>query len=86
MQHQQGVIVADDGRLLVTDSYNDALKLVDPGTRRAETWLRDFHEPSGVAMNERCVYVADTNAHRIVVIDRKSEERTELRIDGVEMT
>lgn len=83
MQHQQAIAIADDGRLLVADSYNDALKWVDPSTRRAETWLRGFHEPSGLAMDARRVYVADTNAHRIAIIDRRSESIRELQIEDV---
>jgi sugar lactone lactonase YvrE len=82
MQHQQAITVADDGRLLIADSYNDALKWLDPSTRRAETWLRGFHEPSGLAMDDRRVYVADTNAHRIAVVDRQSGVVQELRIEG----
>lgn len=82
MQHQQALGIVEDGRLLVADSYNDALKWVDPTTRRAETWLRGFHEPSGLAMNARHVYVADTNAHRIAVVDRSSGQIGELRMDG----
>lgn len=69
MQHQQGIARLPDGRLLVCDSYNDALKTVDPATRRAETWVRGFHEPSGLAAAGGMVYVADTNAHRIAVVD-----------------
>ena len=83
MQHQQGIAIADDGRLLVADSYNDALKWVDPSTRRAETWLRGFHEPSGLAMDARRVYVADTNAHRIAIVDRRSDSVRELEIRDV---
>ena len=72
MQHQQGIAVAPDGRLLVCDSYNDALKWVDPSSRRAESWLRGFSEPSGLAIGDGVVYVADTNAHRIAVADLES--------------
>ena len=81
MQHQQAIVMAEDGRLLVTDSYNDALKWVDPATRRAETWLRGFHEPSGLAIGERHVYVADTNAHRVAVVDRGSGETCNLGLE-----
>lgn len=84
MQHQQGVTMAEDGRLLVADSYNDALKWVDPATRRAEIWLRDFHEPSGVVIDSQRVYVADTNAHRIAVVDRPSGQVEELAIEGAD--
>jgi len=80
MQHQQGIAVHPSGRVLAADSYNDALKWVDPATRRAETWLRGFHEPGGVAVGGRRVYVADTNAHRLVVVE-ESGERREVEID-----
>ncbi len=81
MQHQQGIARAPDGRLLVCDSYNDALKWVDPATRRAETWVRGFSQPSGLAIGDQAVYVADTNAHRIAVVDRRSGEVSTLAIE-----
>ena len=71
MQHQQAIVRHPDGRLLVADSYNDALKWVDPATREATTWLRGFHEPAGLALGpgaDPLVYVADTNAHRVCVV------------------
>ena len=82
LQHQQGIALASDGRLLVCDSYNDALKWLDPATRRVTTWVRGFHEPSGAVIGEEAVYVADTNAHRIAVVDRQSAVVTTLAIGG----
>jgi DNA-binding beta-propeller fold protein YncE len=81
LQHLQGIAPAADGRLLVCDSYNDAIKWVDPASRRVERWVGDLHEPSGLAIGERDVYVADTNAHRIAVIDRTSGAVRSLIID-----
>lgn len=80
MQHQQGIARHSDGRLLVADSYNDALKWVDPTTRRAETWLRGFAEPSGVAIGGDLAYIADTNAHRIAVAAMVGGEVEELEL------
>ncbi|MGH7720428.1 MAG: thioredoxin-like domain-containing protein, partial [Gemmatimonadaceae bacterium] len=65
MQHQQGIALHSSGRLLVADSYNDALKWVNPETRVAETWVRGLHEPGGIACGTHHAYVADTNAHRV---------------------
>jgi DNA-binding beta-propeller fold protein YncE len=80
MQHQQGVAYAGEGRLLVADSYNDALKWVNLQTREAITWLRGFNEPGGVAITSSHAYVADTNAHRIMVADLSTGSPTELEI------
>jgi DNA-binding beta-propeller fold protein YncE len=69
LEHPQGITRHPDGRLLIADSYNDAIKWVDPATRRVDTWVRGFAEPSGVVYHDRKVYVADTNAHRVAIID-----------------
>ena len=72
LQHPQGIAVAPEGRLLVCDSYNDSLRWLDPAERRVTTWVRGLHEPGGIAIGARGAYVADTNAHRIVVADWSS--------------
>jgi sugar lactone lactonase YvrE len=82
MQHQQGIGRRSNGELLVADSYNDALKWVNFESRTARTWLRGLHEPGGVAAGERCAYIADTNAHRIVVADYDTEGGAELEISS----
>ena len=81
MQHQQGIALAPDGRLLVADSYNDALKWLDPVSRQANTWVRGFHEPGGVVIGADAAYVADTNAHRIVAVRLADGAMSELSID-----
>lgn len=68
LQHPQGLLRMADGRLLVVDSYNDALKWLDPASRRVTTWVRGLHEPGGAALGDGVVYVADTNAHRIAIV------------------
>jgi DNA-binding beta-propeller fold protein YncE len=69
LQHSQGIARHPDGRLLIADSYNDAIKWVDPATRRVETWIKGLSEPSGLVYHGGKVYVADTNAHRVAIID-----------------
>jgi hypothetical protein len=73
LQHPQGIAAHQSGRVLIADSYNDALKWVDPMTRAVQTWVRGFHEPGGLACDRErgVVYVADTNAHRIAVVDEQ---------------
>lgn len=68
LQHAQGVVRMPDGRLLIVDSYNDALKWLEPETQRVTTWVRGLHEPGGAALGDGVVYVADTNAHRVAVV------------------
>jgi DNA-binding beta-propeller fold protein YncE len=80
LQHPQGLAVAEDGRVLVCDSYNDSLRWLDRGKREVSTWVRGLHEPGGLAIGTRGVYVADTNAHRIAVIDPASSEIVPLLI------
>ena len=81
LEHAQDVAAHEDGRLLVCDSYNDALKWLDPATREVTTWVRGLHEPAGLAMGAGRVYVADTNAHRIAVVDMATG-----RVDTLEFT
>ena len=82
LQHPQGIARHPDGRLLVADSYNDALKWVDPASRRVSAWVRGLHEPGGVACGPRSAYVADTNAHRIMWVDYTTAEMGEVRVEG----
>jgi hypothetical protein len=58
--------------VIVCDSYNDSLRWLERAERRVTTWVRGLHEPGGVAVGARGAYVADTNAHRIVVADWES--------------
>jgi DNA-binding beta-propeller fold protein YncE len=80
MQHPQGVAIHPTGDLIVADSYNDSLKLVNPSTRSARTWLCGFHEPAGIAAGKDSAYIADTNAHRIMVADYTTSKLSELTI------
>jgi thiol-disulfide isomerase/thioredoxin len=83
LQHPLGVAPTPDGRLLVSDSYNDELKLVDPVARTATTFagtgqpgLADgvgtaaqLAEPGGLSAVGNTVYVADTANHVIRTVD-----------------
>jgi sugar lactone lactonase YvrE len=84
LQHAQGIAIHPSGRLLVADSYNDAVKWVDPIARTSETFIRGLREPGGLAYHagRELLYVADTNAHRIAVVDERSGEVSSLEIAG----
>ncbi len=61
--------------LAVADTYNDRLKLVDPVTRECVPWPGEageqgsLREPGGVWSDGTTLLVADTGAHRVVVVE-----------------
>lgn len=83
LQHPLGVCVAGD-RLYVADTYNDAIKIVDPELRTSTTLLAaELWEPGGIATDGERLYVADTNHHRIVLVDLASGEAGPLELSGL---
>ena len=84
LQHALGVTFYN-GKIVVADTYNDKLKLLDPVTRRCETFLGDDNltEPAGLSIVGDTLYVADTNANRIVTVDMKTKKLTPLNLEGV---
>jgi DNA-binding beta-propeller fold protein YncE len=84
-----------DGKLYVADTYNNKLKTIDPQTREVKTFLGGdepdgwfagpmFHEPAGLSIAGGKLYVADTNAHRIRVVDLATREVATLPLTGVD--
>ncbi len=82
LQHPLGVLHSN-GKLFVADSYNHKVKIVDLESRESKTWLGDgkigdsldpvrLHEPAGMTLVGTQLFVADTNNHRIVVVDTKA--------------
>lgn len=85
LEHCEDVAV-HGGVLAVADTYNDRLKLIDPLTRECVPWLGEageqgsLREPGGVWSDGTTLLVADTGAHRVVVVDEDGsllEVRTE---------
>lgn len=97
LQHPQG-LAQYQGHLYVADTYNNKIKMVDPTTRRATTFLgqnqpgqddgigerASFYEPSGVAAAGGKLYIADTNNHAIRVADLRTREVMTLQIEGLD--
>ncbi|OUV36720.1 MAG: hypothetical protein CBC62_08555 [Opitutia bacterium TMED102] len=100
MQHVLGVQWwAKEKKVIVADTYNHRLKLLDPKTGEVKRWvgsgksgLKDgkgldaqFSEPSGFALSPdaKKLYVADTNNHLIRVVDLSSLETTTLTLSGI---
>lgn len=71
-------ITAWNGRLVVADTYNHRLKLVDPDARRVTTLatataLGGFNEPEAVLVTGDVLLVADTNNHRLVAASLRGD-------------
>ena len=73
-------LVAQSGTVHAT---NETLALLGG---EPEGWLGTppFSEPAGLSYAAGKLYVADTNAHRIRVIDMKNKTVSTLKLEGVE--
>ncbi|MEO5588311.1 MAG: alkyl hydroperoxide reductase [Gemmatimonadaceae bacterium] len=80
LQHPQAVTPHPAGGILVADSYNDCIKLLDPSTRSSRLWLDGLHEPSGISCSLTHAYITDTNAHRVLVVDLTTRAVTALEL------
>ncbi len=76
LQHPLGVVVWKSGdaplQLLVADTYNSKIKLIDPLRRSSRTIAGGngvFDEPGGLSLAGGKLYIADTNHHQIKVLD-----------------
>jgi hypothetical protein len=71
----------------VADTYNSKLKVLDPARQSCTTFLGgngQFNEPAGLSFAGDKLYVADTNSHRIQVVDLKTKAVSTLALQGVE--
>jgi thiol-disulfide isomerase/thioredoxin len=94
LQHALAVAM-HDGKLLVADTYNSKLKEVDFAAGTCTTILGGeaadsffggpvLSEPAGMSLAKGKLYLADTNAHRIRVVDLKTKAISTLALKGVE--
>lgn len=93
LQHPLGV-ACHEGQLLIADTYNHKIRLVNPMGKTVSTWLMGadpqtsinppgFSEPAGLSIAGSHLYVADTNNHRICRIDLNSKAMTVLPMSGL---
>lgn len=88
LQHCLGVTAYGDG-LLVADAYNDKIKLIDPEARTSETWLSAaddgpaMDEPGGLHLEGGTLFIADTNASRVLIVDPETRAWRELMLSGL---
>ncbi len=78
LQHPLGVAVADDGSILVADTYNGALRRFDPATGEVSTLVRDLVEPSDVLVDGDTLVVVESSAHRLT----RELAPASVRVDG----
>ena len=90
---------AESERYLIADTYNDKIKLLEPHAYRVQTWLGgsamgavagglELDEPGGLhlamdATGNATLFIADTNHHRVVVVDPATETWQPMRISGL---
>lgn len=82
LQHPLGVLYCD-GLVYVADTYNHKIKKLELQSRRCDTLVgtgqpgsadgpaaqAQLNEPSGLALAQNKLYIADTNNHRVRVFD-----------------
>jgi len=95
LQHPLG-LARWNGKLLIADTYNHRIKLLDPASREVRAFAGSgkpgqddgkkpsFYEPGGLAVTTDKLYVADTNNHAIRVVDLKTKETKTLPIKGLQ--
>jgi hypothetical protein len=86
LQHAAGLAWGQGNhRLWIADTYNDKLKVLEPGSRAVETvepFDAELDEPMGIASAGHQCLVADTNHHRILRVDQIDKRVVELEITG----
>ncbi|HEY3016152.1 MAG TPA: alkyl hydroperoxide reductase, partial [Nocardioides sp.] len=68
LQHPLGVAVLPDGTVAVADTYNGAVRRLDPATGVLSTVATGLAEPSGLVVDGDRVLVVEANAHRVVEV------------------
>jgi thiol-disulfide isomerase/thioredoxin len=94
LQHPLGIEIYN-GKVLIADTYNHKLKVLDAEKRTVETLLGtgvegqtdgknpSFYEPGGISVAGDKLFVADTNNQAIRVVDLKTKETSTLKITGL---
>ncbi len=93
LQHCLGLAYADN-HLYIADTYNNRVKVCTPQTRSVKTLVGahkpgdsddppQFYEPGGLSVAGSNLYVADTNNHKIRVVDLKTDKVKTLDLAGL---
>jgi thiol-disulfide isomerase/thioredoxin len=93
LQHCLGLAYGD-GHLYIADTYNNKVKVCTPKTATVKTLVGahqpgdsddppHFYQPGGLSIAGERLYVADTNNHKIRVVDLKTDAVKTLALDGL---
>ena len=94
LQHPLGIELYSD-KILLADTYNHKIKLLDPKKKTVTTFLGTgksgqqdgksptFYEPGGISIADGKLFVADTNNQAIRVVDLKTKTVSTLKIEGL---
>ena len=93
--HRAGLLAYYDYpiRTCPLEGTNNKIKTIDLKNYEVKTFLGGeakkgeeplFNEPAGLHVAGDRLYVADTNAHRIRIVDLKTKEVSTLNLTGVE--
>ena len=92
-QHPLGIAIFDDS-LFVADSYNHALRKIELKSEKVSTFAGSgapgtaieplqLSEPGGLSVSGSSLYIADTNNHRIVVMDLNTKQSRVFEVAGL---
>ncbi len=91
LQHPLGIQYAN-GKLYLADTYNHKIKIIHPENQTVRSFLGagkpgykdgsapQFYEPGGITALRNFLYVADTNNHRIRVVNLQTHEAKTLEL------
>ncbi|MGA7800211.1 MAG: thioredoxin-like domain-containing protein [Gammaproteobacteria bacterium] len=83
LQHDQGLAWLDH-RLYIADTFNNAIRVLNPRTDVVSTLSAGFAQPGGIAvLDGHALLVADTNADRIVEVDPRTGQQRRWAITGL---
>lgn len=93
LQHCLG-LAYKDGTLYIADTYNNKIKVCDPGKREVRALVGSrqpgssdtapsFYQPGGLSVAGDDLYVADTNNHQVRVVDLKTKAVRTIELQGV---
>ena len=94
LQHVLGIAALNASELLIVDTYNHKLKLLDlekgvitsiagdgrPGKMISHTGVSQLNEPGGLTILDQKILIADTNNHRILSYDLITRQTREWKL------